>query len=263
MFILSAGPALAQGSAESAVGQPAAARHPGREWVVQFEPMLWVPALRGDLRAPGAGRFDVETVNLDESRLAPAGEVTFQADKLSFQFSGFGFNVDDTVGAANTIGPIGAGTAVRTEFELSSIEGAVGYEIWTPIDRPEDEVRLSFDIYAGARFFDADLVLTPAAGAAFAGDGQWVQPMGGVKMNLDLPWRTGIELSVDGGGWGGDESSFAWDITVAFFWVFHDHAGVEIGFRHLQMDLQDGSGAGAFEVDSALAGLFASVIIRF
>lgn len=264
-------PSLAQ---SSEVGAEPLAVHPGRAWTIQFEPMLWAPALRGDLRVPGGPTFDVESLNLDESRLAPAGEVTIRADKWSFFFSGFGFSYDETANARETIiaaGPvtIAPGQAVRSELDFYSFQATVGYEVFSnffdePDDHPEDEVRLSLDVFGGVRYFDANLDLTPLAGAGSAmNDGQWVQPIGGVRLTIDLPYRTGVEVSLDGGGWGGDQSSFAWNIAAAFYWAFHENAGLEIGFRNLASDLQDGEGANEFNFDAALMGLFGSVIIRF
>lgn len=251
--------------------------HPGRAWTIQFEPMLWAPALRGDLKVPGGPSFDVESLNLDEPNLAPAGEVTIRAEKWSFFFSGFGLSFDETATARESIidaGPvtIGAGQRTRSELDFFSFQATAGYEVWSrffdpPEFNPADEVRASLDLCAGARYFDANLDLAPVGGAAAASsDGQWVQPIAGARLCLDLPYRTGVEITGDVGGWGfGDDgdSSFAWNLTAAFFWAFHDNAGLEIGFRVLGGDLQDGEGANEFNFDAVLMGLFGSVIVRF
>jgi hypothetical protein len=213
------------------------------EWAIRFEPMIWAPALRGDLTVNGGAVIDVENVDADENEIAPAGTLTIRADQWSFQFRGFGFNVDEP---AATI-------------DLFGFDGTVGYRLPMVIDDPDREVRLGFDIFGGVRVHSLDL----SVGAAQTDD-VWAEPIVGGRMAIDLPHGFGLDLSASGGGLpSGEDSSFSWDITVAFSWMFAENAGLEIGFRHLQMDLLEGDGADESEFDAALAGLFGAVVIRF
>ncbi|MBL8746050.1 MAG: hypothetical protein JNK58_06810 [Phycisphaerae bacterium] len=213
------------------------------DWTIRIEPIIWAPALRGDIKMPGAASIDVGTINADEVNLAPAGRVTIRADKWSFLFRGFAFAVDEDA----------------AEIDLAGFDLTAGYNLWTPIDDPENQVRLAFDLFGGVRIHSID-----ASIAAANSDNTWFEPIGGARINLDLPHRFGLNVSLDGGGFSsGEDSSFSWDITVAFSWRPIENLGLEIGFRHLQADLVEGDGADEFEFDGALAGLFGSVVIRF
>jgi len=94
-------------------------------------------------------------------------------------------------------------------------------------------------------------------------DNTWIEPVGGVHMIVELPHRFGIDLATNIGGFAnGDDSSFSWSISVGFTWAFCKNAAVEIGFRHLSVDLEDG-GDEPFKFDGFLAGLWGSVVVRF
>lgn len=213
------------------------------DWTIRIEPMVWAPALRGDISLPGTASIDVEDLDADENEISPAGRVTIRADKWSFLFRGFAFGVDEDA----------------AEIELAGFDLTAGYNIWTPIDDSDNEVRLAFDLFGGARIHSLD-----ASIGAAENDNTWFEPIGGARVELDLPHRFGMNVSLDGGGFSsGEDSSFSWDVTVAFTWQPVDNVGLEIGFRHLQMDLTEGDGANESEFDAALAGLFGGVVIRF
>lgn len=238
-------------------------------WTIRLEPMVWAPALRGDVGLPGGSTLDLETVEADENEIIPAGRATLRFDDWSVMFRGFAFGLDTTATASNGFalgsGAIAAGDRVSTELDLAGFDLTLGYTIWTPIDRPQDEVRLAFDLFAGARLHSLDLSIAEAAGGAeSSADNTWFEPIGGVRLALDLPYRFALGVSLDAGGFStGDDSSFSWDITVGFTWRPIENVGLEIGFRHLQMDLSDGEGAREFEFDGALAGLFGAIVIQF
>ena len=107
-----------------------------------------------------------------------------------------------------------------------------------------------------------ELDLEVVGGGSTDDDGTWIEPLGGVRLNMELPYRTGLDFFVDIGGLAyGDDSSLSFDIGVAFQWEIVDHVALEIGFRHFQTDLE--RNGGDFEFDTSLAGLFGSVAIRF
>lgn len=234
-------------------------------WIVRFEPNVWVPALRGDVSVPNSSSIDVEDIGADENEPAPAGRITFRADRWRILFRGFGFSLDETAGAdrAFTLGgaAIAAGDRINTDLSFSSFDAVAGYELFVPIDDKENDVRLAFDIIGGVRVTSVDLDLSQQAGAASSGgDNVWAMPIIGGRMALDLPRGFGLDLTFDGGGLPTDDDAFTWDITVAFSWMATNNLGVEIGFRHLDSTLSDGD---ALEFDAALAGLFGAVVIRF
>jgi hypothetical protein len=243
--------------------------HPLQKYVVSLEPMIWAPGLRGDIKLPGSSKIDVETTDADETQIAPMGRATIKADRLSFQLRGFGFSNEDSgrAGSAFTLDGAGiaAGTRVENDIEVYSFDATVGWELPAVIDNPTDEVRLAFAVTGGARVTSVDMSIAPSGGGGGSSlDNVWGMPTLGARMTLDLPHRLGLSVAGDVGWLPSDsEEAFSWDITVSFFWMALENIGIEIGFRHLQQDLEDGDGPGRGEFDASLAGLFGAVVIRF
>lgn len=275
VVILCAGSAALGGEPEAEVSAPASdsavegALEGAEAWTIRFEPMVWAPALRGDIKLPASSAIDVETIGADENEIIAAGRLTLRADRWSFQFRGFSFSLDESAAATDafTLGGAGAiaGTNVLTDLDLAGFDLTVGYRIWTPLEDVEREVRIGFDIHGGARVHSLDISVRTAA-ALGAEENTWIEPIGGARMSIDLPQGFGVNVAFDAGGFpSGDDSSFSWDITVAFSWMFLSdrRGGLEIGFRHLDMNLNEGEGAGELEFDAALAGLFGAIVIRF
>jgi len=61
----------------------------------------------------------------------------------------------------------------------------------------------------------------------------------------------------------GDHSSSSWDAMLGFTWRPIENLGVQIGFRNISFNLENGDGADEFAWDGALAGLFAGVVLKF
>ncbi|MDX2116386.1 MAG: hypothetical protein SFZ24_12320 [Planctomycetota bacterium] len=251
-------------------GEPGPAREVWDRWTIRFEAAAWAPALAGDATLPGGTSVDVEDIDADENEIEPTGRALIRGGKWSFMFRGFGFSFDDegragaSFDASDEISFV-RGDAVDAAIDIQGFDLTAGYTVLTPIDDVERDVRVAFDLYAGARLHTLDLSIGVPGGEAAQDDGVWVEPIGGVRVAVDLPHEFGFDLTLDGGGFpGSDASSYSWDVTVAFRWMFLGQGvgGLEIGFRHLRMNLEDGD-AEALEFDGALAGLFGGIVIRF
>ncbi len=238
-------------------------------WTVQVEPVLWYPALFGDMSVSGGATFDVESYGLDENEASPAGEITFRSSDQDgawwFVFSGFSFSTEGgevADGIVNIGGPlVEAGDRLDFDFRFTSVEGFVEYALPAIVD--ENDVRWWFNLCGGARLYDLSLDTDVNGSPATSDDNTWFEPVGGVRMVLELPHGFGMDLATNIGGFAnGDDSSMSWSISVGFTWQFCKNAAAEIGFRHLGVDLEDGEDE-PFMFDGALAGLWGSVVIRF
>lgn len=239
-----------------------------RAWNVQLEGRWWYPALNGSVQIAPGDSFEVEVVDADEPRSAPLAELTIRDGRFVFEASGFGYGFDQTKTAKQpfTAGGItfDRGDPVDVTIDYISAEATAGYSFPSIVGGKDKPVDLFFDVYAGARMYDVDVGLGVPGGTSVLRGDTWIDPIVGFRMNLDMPEGLGLEVSLDAGGWPiGDNTSFTWDVTVAFQWMVTPNAGVEVGFRHLSVDHSAGSGDGRFEFDAALAGLFAGVAIRF
>lgn len=265
--MVASGTALAEdppAAAEAPVVEPA-----GTRWTVQLEPMLWNPALVGEIAVSGGELIDVDEYDLDEAELTPAGEVTIRSGAKDgdwwFVFSGFSFDTEGgktANGLVNIGGPlVEAGDRLDFDLRFTSVEGWVEYALPAIID--EGEVRWRFNLCLGARLYDVSLDTEINGSSGTSDDNTWVEPVAGVHMVLDLPHGFGMDLAANGGGFvNGDDSSLSWNITLGFTWQFCPNAAVEIGYRILSVDLESGDDD-PFVFDNALAGLWGSFVVRF
>ncbi|MCA9309600.1 MAG: hypothetical protein KDA21_00205 [Phycisphaerales bacterium] len=242
-------------------------------WTIRIEPVLWYPGLRGDISFPGGGTsadntFEVDEIDLDENEVTPAFRAEVRWDAWSLRFGGFVFNADDTGRATKAVEAGGLAiprnAAVNYDLTYTSFETALGYRVLNrSLGDDPDDTTFHFDVYGGLRYYGIDLDLDTAAGTA-SGDGDWVEPIAGVRFELLFSRALSMELNSDFGLWdAGDNESSSWNIEVGFRWAMHDNVDVRLGFRHLSVDLTDGSGSDAFIFDNSLAGLTLSVGIRF
>jgi len=244
------------------------------DWIVQIEPMVWVPALDGDLTLPGgAGRADIGLLGLDENEATPGGELHFRSGRLRISLSGFGFLLDETAEAitATSVGglDIDPGDMVRGEIDFVSAQAVGGWEIWR-MDLPRDRdraqrrtVSIAVELYGGARFYDVDVSVATSAGAA-SDDGAWVEPIVGGRLEVDVLDDFTLDFAVDGGLQPfGDRTSSSLDLIVGAHWRPWRHVAFQFGWRQILVDLESGDGADEFGFDTSLAGLFGSIVLRF
>ncbi|MEZ6210077.1 MAG: hypothetical protein R3B46_02355 [Phycisphaerales bacterium] len=251
---------LAPAQAAETDAEPSLSLRTAPDWTVKIEPMLWAPALAGDLIVSDDS-FNTEWVNADEVNLAPAGRVTINADEWRFLFEGFAVSADNDDKVRNTFTADGVtftrGTDADLNLDLSVFKLAAGKEIWR---KPfSEDVALALDVYAGARLIDIDLNLENAAGASIGGDGIWIEPLAGFNVAFELPRGFDLRFALDGGVALGEDIGFDYQVVAAFGWRFADNVGIEIGFRHISFDVNDND----FAFDGWAAGLFGSIVIYF
>ncbi len=232
-------------------------------WTVRVEPMGWAAAVGGDFIINGSGGIDAEWINADEVNFAPAGRATIAADAWRFVLEGMAVSVDGDERVSESFMADGVafarGTDVSLDLDLTVISLTAGHEVWR--DEFTEDVALALEVYGGLRLIDVDLSLENSAGAEIGGDGTWIEPLVGLGVSFDLPRGFDVRFTIDGGASLGGEIGFDWQVTTALGWRFNDHVGLEIGFRHLSLDVTDGDDDFAFE--GWTAGLFGSVVIYF
>ncbi|MBY0313547.1 MAG: hypothetical protein K2W85_15895 [Phycisphaerales bacterium] len=271
-------PPLAEGGAQAS------------DFSVRFEPMLFFPALSGDLKLPvrsGTGpgsfttagdSFEVDDFNVDESRLSPSGRVAIASGDWLVSFWGFDFQSDvdrTSVGSAGRLGGIVfvVGDQANVDFDFGSYELTVGYRVY---DRdfakqsasPEQavDVRLNVHLLAGARLYDTSVKverITPTFASAEA-EHTFIEPILGVRTELDITQAFSIQVQGTGGTLPLDDtSSYSFDISASFHYRPVVWADLFIGYRLLLVSLEDGDNLDAFEFDGTVAGLFTGFTIRF
>lgn len=260
-----------------------AALNDQRPWRVQIEPMLWWTSPSGKLRLPGAGgaasgdKVRVERLNLDTPRFSPAGEVHINADAWRFSFSAGAFSLsrdETTADASFQLGDVDVveGDTLETDFDYMTAEVTAGYRFYrrdfaAHSEKPENAVPVLLSLYGlgGVRVYDLDIhVANHTRGGAAASDQFFVEPILGLRAELEIDHDFTIDLQISGGVYAdSDRSVSSLDIVVGFAWQPTEHFGWQIGWRQILTWMEDGEDDAAFEYDGGLAGLYTGVVIRF
>lgn len=206
----------------------------------------WLTSLDGKA---GVGPLDV---NVDAS----IGDVLDALD-LAYMFGlraergPWVWTVD--VVTANLENDFGRNATLRVEEQIFRVTGGI---------RLENGVEL----FGGARAVDLDTRLAttlPVVGAVAAEDGDsWVDPIVGVGYRKDLTNRWQLGLSGDIGGFGVG-SDFSWSTQGWLRFRASELFSVTAGYRVLDIDYEDGNGAGRFAYDVTSAGPMVAVAWQF
>lgn len=276
-------PTLAQPAAAAESMPPAF----NRGWTVQVEPSAWFVAPSGRLRLPVEGggaigdEVKFERLNLDSTRLRPAGEVHINAEEFRFSFAGSTTSVEQdsvTADSGFRLGgvDVASGDAFSVDLDLTSIELSVGYLVYSRAfgspeqnEIPGNAVRSDLFVYAvgGARFYDVSLAFERFGGAGqrtAGADEFFGEPMVGVRIEWEFARDFFLDAQVTGGALPLDgHSVYSLDIVAGFQWRPVANVGVQIGYRQLAYWLSDGEDAEEFSWEGRLAGLYAGVVLRF
>jgi opacity protein-like surface antigen len=156
----------------------------------------------------------------------------------------------------SNVGPVLVDTTV--EVQQTAFEFDLGYRV-------NDQVT----VFAGLRYNDVDADLDvvrtgPGAGASRAaskGD-SWTDPVVGVTARYPIndTWTLGVRGDVGGFGIGSD---LTWQMMATVNWKLRDNLEVVAGYRYLDADYEDGSGADLFKYDMVTSGPGIGVSFKF
>ena len=112
---------------------------------------------------------------------------------------------------------------------------------------------MSTDLFFGGRFVSLDASVQLAAGGKVQGSESWFDPIIGVSHHRDFTKKFTVSSSGDFGGLG-IGSDMTWSLRVMGGYRMTDHSNVWFGYRYLDIDYDDGTGAGKFVFDVAMHG---------
>ncbi|MGQ0628850.1 MAG: hypothetical protein ACT4PL_12220 [Phycisphaerales bacterium] len=245
-------------------------------FTVQVTPRAWYTSPSGRFKLPATGpggrTVRVETLDLDAPRVSPYAEMQVRAGDFRFTFSGAAYEVDRgaTVGSATQIGDIdlNPGDETDSSFEYSTFNLSIGYRFYEK-DFGKDgggspgRTVLRIDGEAGVRLHDIDISVTSGAATA-SYDGFFGEIFLGGRVELQFARDFSVDLVLNGGGFSDSERSVtSLDGSIAFSWRPVEAIALQLGWRQLLFDFQDGEGDGEFEFTGGMAGLFAGVVLRF
>ncbi len=210
------------------------------DWEFRLTPYLWALGLDGTTAALG-NDVPVE---------ADFGDLL---DLLNFAFSlnmelnnGKWYVVLDPMIAdleapIDTGGPIGG----KVNIDLIIVDAHVGISLSE-----------HFDIYAGARYYDQDIVVVPNSLPEIPLGDDWTDFLIGVRAHSEISEKWSFTGKLDGAV-GGDSDS-AWYAQALFVRQIGDNKNFAVGYRYYDVDYASGSGLTLFKWDAAHSGpLFA------
>jgi len=244
-----------------------------RDWSVRITPRAWFVAPAGDLELPGVGGQTVtlDTLNLDSTRIQPAGQVDLQSERWMIALGG-STSSSETVRVARAAFQLGstsvaAGQAFNASFDYTTVQALVGYRLWEynlDAQKTEDagDTRLRFFVLGGARLHDveASIERPGVAGTRSESSLTTVSLIASTRLQLMFARDFSIEVDLSAGGLH-DSSTF--DINACISYQPVDWFAAQFGYRHLEVSAQSGSGSSRFQWDGSVAGIYAGVIFKF
>ena len=124
--------------------------------------------------------------------------------------------------------------------------------------------KASIDLLAGGRYFSLDVDMDFNLLPDQDGSGDWLDPFVGIIFKADLSNKISLLLRGDIGGFGiGSASDFAWNVYTALGYDLSEKTTLWFGYRVLDIDYEDESGADLFAWDMATSGLVVGLAYRF
>ena len=226
-------------------------------WKFGLAPYLWLPAMQGEITVRG------HTVDVDLD-LEDTLDLVF--DSLKFAFMGRAeahkgpllFTLDllylDLEGDQTTT----RGLRAELTTQLLITEFGAGYRLGTFALGPVVYPYLALDFLAGGRyvFLETDLDFTGGRfgrAADVERDVDWIEPFVGGRVTLRFSHRAALIVRGDAGGFGVG-SDLTWSLVGTFQYYLSRAVSLDVGYRVLDIDYDQGSGANLFRFDVRMHG---------
>jgi len=203
-------------------------------------------------------------------------------DRWLVRIGAFDFDTDSSVTAAFpfTVNgtPVAAGTAIQSEFGLTSLTLRAEYDLLgnvlgergTPHTDRGTPVDIRLAATAGARLLNVDHRLAVSGGPTAEFDEWMLAGEGGGKLSIIIGPGFGRKGTFDtsvalllGGGAGGDADLSTLDVELVIQYAVTDQFDAVFGYRQVDFDVDRDGGATPYHYSGRLAGLFIGGTIQF
>ena len=234
-------------------------------------PYIWAVSIEGDITVKGnTTSIDVGIIDIiEESDSVFAIEGYFEARKGDW--GGFVDGTYADLSMGGNVGPLSA----DVDFSYAFLDFAAFYRLGTwPLAPGSDGgatgngQNLSAEILLGGRYTRLKPELEIKGGPIAVSGGKtqdWVDPIVGGRLFLDLADNLTLVFRGDVGGFGVG-SDFTWNVAGLLLYdfdFFGKDASFVAGYRALDQDFEDGSGANKFAYDVTTHGPVFGLAIRF
>lgn len=235
---------------------------PPDHWEIKVTPYIWATALSGHATVKGhKADVDVSFSDIvDQLEGGALGQLEATKGPWSLIVQGNYLRLEDT----DHQGPLDV-KADGTTF-IGEFVGAYRLGRW-PLGKASQGTApgVAVDVLGGARYtyLDGQLKLKATVGPLsaerhFDQDKEWVDPIVGTRLIVDLTDRLFLAMRGDVGGFSVG-SNFTWNAIGVVGYSFNKHVSAVVGYRALYQDYQDGS----FEYDVTTQGPLAGVTIQW
>ncbi len=263
---------------------------PATRWRFQLAPYAWMPAMKGSVTVRGM-KQSVDLSLCDLLDLADELDVVvpFQFEArhgrwklwLDVQYMKMHDRLRESV--SKQVGPVTvtADATVNVDVRMLLTEFGVDYELLNlPLGQEGQGPNLRFDLRAGGRYMrlegEAGIAIqgaaeigpndvrVPIGGLAVDSGGprEWIEPLVGAGVHLDLNDRLTLMARGDIGGFG-IGSDCTWQVVGGAEWKLSDWAAIFAGYRLLDIDFVEGSGRNQFAFDVQMRGPYLAMMFRF
>ncbi len=211
-------------------------------WQTGFAPSLWLPAIDGGVKVRGvSSRFDLSSDDIfDEVEFS--GQLHFEAKKRDWAFiiEPTFLSAEDDSTPANT----------ETKYLLTDLLAAY-------------RMTSHWEVLGGLRHVSMDNRIRVGGGARVSQSESWTDLVVGMRYTTAMSANWSFLGHIDAGGFDiGSGSELSWNAAAVFLRDFGRDKAFVFGYRILDIDFEDGSGANEFEFDVRQKGPFFGVNFR-
>ena len=239
---------------------------PQKSWEVKFKVYSWLTAINGRAgRGSNVSSLDVDYCdvidNLDLIECMVPVNLEARVGRWGAYVDLFYIRLED-----RAQGPLGLATA-DLEGKQTILEIAGFYRVGTWPCMPARTSSLTLDILAGARYnrLEGNIGLQlPRNRISVGGTREWWDPFIGPRLTWQVTEKLGLFGRVDVGGFGLDNSShFAWQYIAGAQYDITRNCFIELGYRMLDTDFEEGSGSDKFTYDVRTSGPYLALGVKF
>lgn len=231
-------------------------------WTFDVAPFyLWLPALDGRITVGETSASVDQSVGdtldlaLESLKFGATGRVEARKGRalltLDLMYMDLGENVQTDVGA---------GVTVRSKQLILEFGG--GYHLLDWSVAGEGTPSLAVDVLAGERYVDLDSGLTIEHVLDVDRSQDWLDPFVGGRLTVNIIDRLSVAVRGDIGGFGVG-SHVTWNMAAILRYQVSPRVSVGAGYRILDINYSEGTGAHAFRYDVQMRGPVLGLDLHF
>ena len=223
------------------------------KWKFNLAPFyLWAMGMNGQATIGE----DMSQVDVDFNEITDNLEAVFIVHFEGIHESNFGFLTDInyvSLGGSQSL-PGNTTLDVDMDMDMTIAEFSGLYRIQNEKD--------AFDLIAGVRYVKINMGLNINSITALSPEIDWVDPLIGARWIREINEEWSLLVRGDIGGFG-VSSDFTWQALGLVEWKPYEHTSFIAGYRVLDLDYEDGSGAKYFRYDVRSQGPLVGVNFRW